>query len=252
MSDQTAEASKFIPNLETAVTQKYFFLLAVYTLWVDSALIKIQGQGLLDYAQNPEGLKASFALAVFLLFVLFSFLMALIMPLLIALINDVVLNFVWQPWAGFCSWLAGKFDLEQRVASDTGPGMNYVLLNELRKKAHATQESYYLNLLKAEEDLEKSRGETNAATRFFAGSALVVATYNFCFQSEHSLLNRCTLFLGDRGWGWAVLLLLAVNAFGFFFTSHNTRWAYCPSLWREQQDAKPKAAFLPLPHRSED
>lgn len=242
MSDQTAEASKFLPSLENAVTRKYFFLLAAYTLWVDSALLRIQGQGLLDYAQSPEGLKSSFALAVFLLFVLFSFLMTLVMPPLLYFMDEVVLNLVWSPLVDFWSWLVSRLGFERsvHVDNDTGPGRGYVRLHELSKKAHATREAYYLDLLKLEVDQRAAERQADYITRFFAGSTLMMATYNFCFQNAHSLLNRCADFLGDRGWGWALLLLIAANTFGFLFASYKASWVYCPPLWEELRDAKRK------------
>jgi hypothetical protein len=240
MSDHTAETSKFLPSLENAVNRKYFFLLAIYTLLVDSALIKIQGVGLLDYAQNPEGLKFSFALAVFLLFVLFSFVMALVMPGVSRLMNDTVLNFVSTPWSHVSTWLARQFGIQQSADRNTCPGMGYVSFYELRKKAHAnaTQEPYYLNLFNAAQERMDSEDETQYTTRFFAAAALVAATYNFYFLGALALLNRCTDFLGHRGWGWAFLFLIAGNAFGFLFTSHKTRWVYCPPLYMELTELK--------------
>jgi hypothetical protein len=240
MSDQTAEAGRFLPNLENAVNPKSFFLLAVYTLFVDCALIKIQGQGLIDYAQAPEGLKSSFALTVFLLFVLFSFLMALIMRGVSHLLNDVVLNFVCNPWCAFADWLARQLGQARSEPRGNRAAMNCVTLSELNRKAHTTQDSYYLNLLKTERDNERTQDESNYTTRFFAVAALVAATYNFCFLDARSLLNHCTDFLGHPGWGWGFLLLIAGNAFRFLFTPYEPRWVSCPPLYKELRDAERK------------
>jgi hypothetical protein len=93
MSDTNTEPSKFLSSLESATRSDTFFLLATFTLLVDSALIYIHGYGLIYQVQHPDEIKLSFGLELYLLFVAFSFVMAIVMKFITPFTSEIVLLF---------------------------------------------------------------------------------------------------------------------------------------------------------------
>jgi hypothetical protein len=195
MSEQTTEPSKFLPSLKSATQSDTFFLLATFTLLIDSALIYIHGQGLIHHVQYPDEFKLAFALELYLLFVAFSFVMALIMPFIVPLTSQVV-YWIWTIKESIGDairkiWRTRSDDAFPR--RDTKHGC--VSISDLKTKAFSTMEPYYLNLYKEQKQRQSKISKRKFDLRFMASAAFAAGFLNFTVSGRHSLLNNISQFL---------------------------------------------------------
>ncbi len=246
MSEAMGEPGKAVSNLEKAIVPHNFLLMAIFALLVDSSLLKLHSFGLLDYIANSERLKPSFALEVFLLFVGYSFLMAILMPLISYFSNSLFLQLVWSPWKGFEHWLEKQFGSAQRT-SDEKPSFDWVSFYDLRKAAHSQKDQYLLDLYWREEKKKNTERIESLNFQLYSVGALLVMGVNYWMSGNSSLLNRLTLYLGSEYWIYAVLLWVGFCAFGLQFFLKDAHWVYCPSLAREMEEERKKSTGL-IPH----
>jgi hypothetical protein len=166
-------------------------------------------------------------------------------------IEAVVLVILFGLWAGVVMWfvrLIADVLVSQTVlrawiylclsenpyqsdSADTVP------LFELRRKAHASKESYYLNLLKECDESEAEVSEKMSRTADYALGVLFLSCVDLWvpLASGHiGILAQIADALGQNGYCWLFLLgvFLSMVAFYPLFTDRRSV-AYCPELARE-------------------
>ena len=173
MLTQQAEPSKLLPSLESATKCRTFFLLATFTLLIDSTLILFHGKGLIHHTQHPDDFKLAFGLELFLLFVLFSFSMALIMPF-IAPLMTLAATVGWEIKCKVESLIESFWpsDDSNEGHSRFKRNYGYVLLSELKIKAFKSMDSFYLTLYKEELQKQPNSIIEDRELRFFASATL--------------------------------------------------------------------------------
>jgi hypothetical protein len=247
MSESMGEPGKAISNLEKALLPHNFLLMAIFTLLVDSSLLKLHGFGLLDCISSSERLKPSFALEVFLLFVGYSFLMAILMPVFSYFSNSLFLQLVWSPWKQFEYWFEKLLGFKDRLRSEK-PSFDCVSFYDLQKAAHTKKDQYLLDLCWKEEKQKNSAHTSSLNFQLYSVGALLVMGVNYYLSGKASLLNRIALYLDSEYWIIAALALTAFCAFGLQFFLNQSHWIYCPSLARdiEKERIKNKSSVLRL------
>ena len=240
------EPGKAISNLEKALVPHNFLLMAIFTLLVDSSLLKLHGLGLLDYTINSDRIKPSFALEVFLLFVGYSFLMAILLPFISHFSNEFYLELIWRPWRSFGFWLEKIFRFESRTLNEK-PSSEYVSYIELKIAAHTQKDSYLLDLYWREEKIRNTARTASLNFQLYSVGALLVMGVNYYMSGNSSLLNRIAIYLGSEYWITAALAWIGFCAFGLQFFLKEERWVYCPSLARELEEERKKKLGL-VPH----
>lgn len=246
MSDSNADPGRLISSLESATRSYTFFLLATFTLLIDSALMYIHGYGLIYKVQHPDEIKISFGLELYLLFVAFSFVMSIIMIFVTPFVSELIFLF-WQ----IKESVKNKIELlmlgrNENFSPESRP-YDCVMLNELREKAVKSMDSYYLNLYKDENERKSKLYQKEANLRFVATAALVAGVINFVIFEKSSLLNACAEFLGSQAVVWLFLVMLAIVANNYLFLNHNIGWIKCPPLFQEIQDEERKKLRASLP-----
>ena len=118
------------------------------------------------------------------------------------------------------------------------PGSAYsVPVYELRTKAHASKESYYLNLLKEADEKETEHRDRTRQTALFAFTVLVLSGVDLYAPLSHNgsgFLAQIADGLGRNGYGWLFYLgcILVVLAFYPMFEDRHPI-VHCPELARE-------------------
>ena len=107
----------------------------------------------------------------------------------------------------------------------------------LRQKAHASKESYYLNLLKEADEEETEHWNKTRQTALFAFTVLVLSGVDFyapLSPEGNGVLAQIADGLGQNGYGWLVCLgcILVVLAFYPIFEDRHPM-VHCPELARE-------------------
>jgi len=122
------------------------------------------------------------------------------------------------------------------------PSADRVPLSELTKKAHATKESYYLDLLKKADAEQAEHGDKTWQTARFALTVLVLSgvdLYVPVSPKGNGILSQIPDGLGQNGYGWLLwlvwlgfIVVVVVLAFYPVFENYHL-WVHCPELAQE-------------------
>lgn len=247
MADAAADVTKatgLLSSLEKASEVQTFVTLFTFMLVVDCGLIHSRGHGIAALVRNEALLKPDLALVVVVVFVVFSLLMSIVRPI----VGAVVLSFTMELAFGTQGLLRGVKEAlfrstrgapeeisrsyRNRLASGSVPTV------QLRQKAHATTDRYFLDLLREAEAKEGADDERERQLTLAATSLVLIAGYNwfaFAGASSPAFLRQAAAFMGDGG---ATALFIGHSLFFWAFVilpmfNDPLRWTYCPPLARE-------------------
>lgn len=220
-----------VPSLEKVIEVNFLLLLASFVLLADCTALYVHGMNILRLSDVPDIIKPRLAVEAVILVIGFGVFVGFAMPLLLMFANLAVIETVGRLWDRLEIWSDpdGRRFRPQSAYS--------VSLYELREKAHASKESYYLNLLKEANEKENEHRERVRQTALFAFTVLVLSSvdlYAPFSPREGGILTQIANGLGQNGYGWLFCLgctFVALAFYPMFEDRHPT--VYCPELARE-------------------
>jgi hypothetical protein len=159
------------------------------------------------------------------------------MRLLLMLANFVVIETVGRLWTRFEIWADPH---GHRFQQDS----DYVTVSALRRKAHASKESYYLNLLKEADEEENEHRQRIWKTADLAFTVLVLSGVNlFAPLSPNGtgILAEIVGGLGQNRFGLLFSLgcILVTVALAFYPIFEDRRkMVHCPELAQELEEKR--------------
>jgi hypothetical protein len=159
----------FVPSLEKVTEVNFCLLLTNFVLFADCASLYVHGMNILHLSEVPDVIKPSLAIEAVILVIGFGMLVGIAMPFFRIFANIVVSETAERLWTRFEIW-SGLYDQRFRP-----PSAYSVSVDELRKKAHATKESYYRDLLKESDAEEAEHRDKTHQTALFALTVLVLS-----------------------------------------------------------------------------
>lgn len=245
LSHSNFEPNKFLSFLEGASRSDRFFLLTTFTILVDSALIHIHGHGLIFFVANPDLIKLSFGLELYLIFVFFSFLMSLVMPFINYFSSQYAYIF-WLINDTLLGWIIKKLSFQNNDSESFRRPYNCVLISEIENKFCNSMDNYYIDLYQSEEIKINKKYSDDFKYRSIVGSCCAAGFFNFIFSGNESLLNYGAILFGGEIFVWGGLLMMFALANNYLFLPHETNWIKCPPLYKEIIEAEQKK-ISPLP-----
>lgn len=223
-----------IPGLEKATEINFLLLLTSFVLLADCAALYAHGMNLLHLSDVPDVLKPRLAVEAVILVIGFGVSVGVVMPFVLIFSNALVSKTVGRVWTDFVIWSDPE---GRRYHPDSG---NSVALYSLRKKAHDSKESYYLNLLKEADEEETERYLKIRQTAVYAFSTLVLSgvdLYAPLTRHGQGILAQIAEGLGQHGYGWLFCLgaLLLILSFYPMFEDHHA-FVHCPTLAHELRE----------------
>ncbi|WP_124470766.1 hypothetical protein [Burkholderia ubonensis] len=230
-SDSTVKSLGIFSTLQAATETKFFLLSASFTLLIDNALLILREPGLIDLAKRSDSLTTSnFTLQVILIFVAFSFLSSLAIPISVSIFDQIYINTIGSWITSLDVYLDNKIGVEKKFPQRE---VNYVRPWELRDEAHRSMEKYYLDLYKEYTSTwNKTREDMMqfALHAFFCLSMLSASLY-LSHKGKKSIANAVTDYFGTSTPIWISLLFLAIMVIARFYLTKDTEWIYCPNLY---------------------
>ena len=173
MADPFLDSLKnLVPSLEKATEVNFLLLLTSFVLLADCTALYAHGMNILHLSEMPDVIKPRLAVEAIILVIGFGMLVGIAMPFLLMLANIMVIQTVGRLWTHVEIWSDPD---SQRFRPDTAYS---VPVYELREKAHASKDSYYLNLLK---EVDKEENENRRKMRqitLFSFTVLVLSGVN--------------------------------------------------------------------------
>jgi hypothetical protein len=240
MSDVADGATKglgIFSTLESATETALFLLATTFVLLVDTALVQFNHAGIIDLIRNPELIKPSLGLETILIFVGFSFLTSLVLPLLAIVADEIVIHTVGRAWITVDSFLNQKFGLERSPRK-----RKYECVNpwELRREAHEKKENYLLGLYKEYENRWSNNRKLMFKHSLYAFYALSMVFCNFVLDGgddRKTILQEVTHYLGSSTYIWWIAIpLLSLIYYRIFHLNDDPVWIYCPTLYSELEE----------------
>lgn len=148
MSDASESSLKNLgvfSTLQSATEIRYFLLAATFVLLIDNVFIGLNQPSLFDLTIDHDLMaKSNLAIKVILIFVGFSFLASLVLPLATAVLHDIYFNMIhpiFDKAFEVCHrFFASADDFPIKREHDC------VYLHELKSEAYETMDKYYLDL----------------------------------------------------------------------------------------------------------
>lgn len=225
-----------IPNLEKATEVNFLLLLTNFVLLADCAALYVHSMNILYVSEFPEVIKPRLAIEAIILVIIFGVLIRIVMPITLIIANVMVVETVGRLWTRVETWSDPD---GRRFRPDTAYS---VPVYELRKKAHASKESYYLNLLKQVDEEENERRYSIQQTALFAFAALVLSGINLyapLSPDGNGILAQIADGLGRNGYGWLFCLGCILVALAFYPIFDDRRpMVHCPELARELEEKR--------------
>ncbi|WP_157131104.1 hypothetical protein [Burkholderia savannae] len=241
MSDSSESAAKglgLFSTLQAATELRFFFLSVAFTLLTDNALVWTHQPGIMAIAGDPELMsRANLPIKIILIFVGFSFLSSIALPLLAAFVDAIYLATIGSWLTSLHSYLDVKTGALERSARRRHDCVSPI---ELRDEAHLTKDKYYLDLYK---DHQQKLGDDRKNTMRFALYAFYCLTM-LCWNAylgwtpENTLSIVFSTFLGDKTYVFYAILIFFVMFVSRFHEKSEPNWIYCPSLYRKITDAE--------------
>lgn len=235
-----------VPSLEKATEVNFLLLLTSFLLLADCAALYVHSMNILHLSEIPDIVKPRLAIEAIILVIGFGMLVGMAMPVLLIFANLLVIETIGRLWARFEIWSDPD---GQRFRPDSAYS---VPVYELRKKAHASKESYYLNLLKEADEKETEHRDKARQTALFAFTVLVLSGVNLYAPLSHdknAILAQIADGLGRNGYGWLFCLGCTLLTLAFYPMFEDRRpMVHCPELARElekkrQQERKEQERY---------
>lgn len=225
-----------VPSLEKATEVNFLLLLTSFVLLADCAALYVHGMNILHLSEMPDVLKPRLAVEAIILVIGFGMLIGIVMPFLLVFANLLVDETVGRLWTRFEIWADPD---GRRFRTDSAYS---VPIYELRKKAHTSKESYYLNLLKEADEGENERSYKMRQTALFAFTVLLLSVVNLyapLSPDRKGTLAQIADGLGQDGYGWLFLLGCILIALAFYPMFEDRRpMVHCPELARELEEKR--------------
>jgi len=228
MSDSTDSPTRgagLLSVLNAATEMRLAVLASCFVLFADSVLVVARLPSVLTLAGGqPLPDKINLAVLTILLFVGFSFVSGVLVPIIATFVHPIFRLFVY--------FVIRRGHLSPNVKED-----GYVRESQLRTKAHESKESYYLDLLAT---WRSARDDTIEAQNRYACLAiswliLFAANISLGWRNDSTLAVHLATFAGLRGYiGW--LFVLPVGLLYIASATDEPDWVYCPTLYRELEE----------------
>jgi hypothetical protein len=220
-----------VPSLEKATEVNFCLLLTSFVLFADCLSLYVHGMNVLHLSEVQGVIKPHLAIEAIILVIWFGVLVGIAMPFVQIVASTVVSETAERLWTRFEIW-SGLDDQQFRP-----PSWGDVSVSALREKAHATKESYYLDLLKEAKAEEAEHRDKTQQTALFALTVLVLSGVNLyapLSPEGNCILTQIADGLGQNGYGLLFLLgvILLMLAFYPVFENYHL-WVYCPELAQE-------------------
>jgi hypothetical protein len=244
MSDNAEGTTKGVglfSALESATETTHFLLALTFVLLVDSMLVYFNHAGVIDLIRKPELIHPSLGLEVILIFVGFSFLTSIALPVLAVIVDGIVIHTVGYAWATLDLYLDKKFGNTSRYVRVRKRDCVNPL--ELRREAHEKKDSYLLGLYKDyEERWRKNRRSIlkHALYAFYALSMVFLNYFLIGSISDKSLLTVIAQYFNSSAYIWWTEGALLSIVYVRMFRSEDSEWIYCPTLFRELDERDKK------------
>jgi hypothetical protein len=220
-----------VPSLEKATEVSFILLLTSFVLLADCAAPYVHGMNILHLSEVPDVIRPRLAIEAVVFVIIFGLLVGVVMPFVLVIVNGVVIETAGRLWIRYVIWSDPD---GRRFRPDSAYD---VPVYSLRQKAHASKESYYLNLLKEADEEETEHWNKTRQTALFAFTVLVLSGVDFyapLSPEGNGVLAQIADGLGQNGYGWLVCLgcILVVLAFYPIFEDRHPM-VHCPELARE-------------------
>lgn len=235
MSEASESASKnlgIFSTLQSATEVRYFLLAATFVLLIDNVFIGLAQPSLIELTINQELMaKSNLAIKVILIFVGFSFLASLILPIFTAITHD----FYLQTAHRFLIFFGDAFKrlFNKRECSVNKREFNHVFLGELKDEAHKTREKYYLDLYDKHELRQIKKWQEARECQLFSTFCLGVLCWNYALSTSknNAISVVFATYFGSPDYVWFAVVGLLCLAVGRYFLNHKSEQIYCPSLY---------------------
>lgn len=228
MNQTSVKSLGLFSALETAMEVRFFFLAAIFILWVDNVFISLHQPGIIELINASDLQKINLSLYLLLIFVAFSFVSSIVLPFLSYFINEIYLGFLWGRIEKFFSF--GSRSSE--TPSD------YVSAYKLREIAHMTKDKFLLDVYNSYEKTKSERESFIGKLASLALYCLILLSINyFKYGSQKSISVFILNYLGSSESIWFCIIGLLLLVF-FRFHIDDRDHVYCPSLYRELEEKK--------------
>ena len=225
-----------VPSLEKATEVNFVLLLTSFVLLADCASLYVHGMNILHLSETRNIIKPRLAIEAVLLVITFGIFIGIVMPFIQIFANLLVVETAGRLWTRFESWSNPDF---RRFRSHSAYD---VPVYKLRKKAHETKESYYLNLLKEVEAKEADHWDKTQRTALLALTVLVLSGVNLYAPLSprgSGILTQIADGLGQNRYIWLFYLGCVLVALAFYPIFENHRpMVHCPELARELEEKR--------------
>jgi hypothetical protein len=220
-------------TLEAATKPKFFFLAAAFTLLVDNVFLTLHQPTLLEIAGNSTKIEnPNLVIKVILIFVGFSFLTSLVLPVLAGLCDTIYSLTVGNLQDSLDRYLNKKFGGQE---SNFRREYGYVNSFELREKAHKSKEKYFLDLYEAYTKKWHSNRDSMLEFALVTFYCLCMLCWNFYlgWGGGSAISVLVANYFGSENLVWWAIIGLLGLFFRRFFSDDGIDWIYCPSLYDE-------------------
>ena len=167
---------------------------------------------------------------IILIFIAFSFLTSLVLPIAAAIIDEIYINTAGGWITSLGLFAERKLGLERSLPRQEH---NCVRLWELKEEAHRTQEKYYLDLYKQYE--EKWYYQRDNMIRFafhsFCCLAMLLANFYLGHFGMETVSKVIATYFDSTQPIWAAIAILLSMIFWRFYSNTDPQWIYCPNLY---------------------
>lgn len=206
-------------------------------LLIDNVFIGLNQPSLFDLTIDHDLMaKSNLAIKVILIFVGFSFLASLVLPLATAVLHDIYFNMIhpiFDKAFEVCHrFFASADDFPIKREHDC------VYLHELKSEAYETMDKYYLDLY--EKHVSKwyaNRKSMNEHT-LFSTFCLIMLCWNYAFSTPKNSAISVVFanYFGSSKFVWVGIIVLFILTVSRYFERYKPDWVDCPPLYKKLQN----------------
>lgn len=233
MSDTGEGAVKSLgvfSTLQAATEVKFFLLLTTFILLIDNVFIGLNQPGIVELASDQELMaKSNLAIKAILIFVGFSFLTSLCLPLLAMIFDEIYLATVGRLYISLDVYLDSKFGNSYSYAKREFKSVTPL---ELREEAHTSKDKYLLDLYKDYETQWHENRKAMMQHALFSFYCLAMLCWNYYLSRNNQKAASAVFanYFGSANYVWFAILGLLVMVLYRYFIKGQRDWIYCPTL----------------------
>jgi hypothetical protein len=217
-------------TLQAATEVKFFLLSATFILLIDNVFLGLNQPGIFELVRDKELMdKSNLAIKAILIFVGFSFLTSIILPLLAIIFDGIYLSTVGRLYISLDVYLNSKFGNSHSYARRE---CYCVTPLELREEAHKSKDKYLLDLYKEYETKWHENRKAMMQHALFSFYCLAMLCWNYYLSGNNSKAAAAVFanYFGSTNYVWYAIFGLLVMVLYRFFENSQKDWIYCPSL----------------------